>query len=197
MDKVSLEDAIRQEAEQAIHDISLKESEEIRKLDDLYKTEMEKFRNEIQSRTDARIRQESLKAENRTLLEIKKLRLRNLETFINKTVEETMKDIGSHSDYKRFLLSSITEAASCITEAFEVRLKSEDMVFEKEIMERLTASGKVSNAAITGGSEIRWGGCIVVDRSGGRIFDSSIERIYFRKSPQIHWEIMKMLGDYS
>jgi len=196
MDKISLENAIKGEAEQAIRDIALKEAEEIRKLNDAYAAEIDDFRKGIQTQTDARIKQESSKAENRTRLDIKKLKLRNLESFINRAVEEAMEDIRDNLNYKKFLLTAITDAVSRIDEAAEVRLKREDLVYEKEIKDSLKTTGKGMDVIITEDTGIRWGGCIVIDRSVGRIFDSTIERIYFRKSPQIHREVMKMLGNY-
>jgi len=196
MDKISLENAIKGEAEQAIRDISLKEAEDIWKLDDAYAAEIDAFKKDIQTQTDARIRQESSKAENRTRLDIKKLKLRNLEVFINSAVEEAMKEIRDNPHYKKYLLGAITDAISRIPEAAEVRLKREDLIYEKEIRDSLKTAGKGMDAIITEDAGIKWGGCIVVDRSVGRIFDSTIERIYFRKSPQIHREVMKMLGNY-
>jgi hypothetical protein len=41
------------------------------------------------------------------------------------------------------------------------------------------------------------GGCLIVDGPGGRIFDSTIERICFRKSSTIRREVMRLLVERS
>jgi hypothetical protein len=72
---------------------------------------------------------------------------------------------------------------------------SMDLAYEQEIREAMKVTGGSRDIAIVEGKMIKWGGCIIVDVSGGRIFDSTIERIYFRKSPAIHREVMRLLGN--
>ena len=56
-----------------------------------------------------------------------------------------------------------------------------------------TAGGN-RDIAIVEDETIKWGGCIIIDVPGGRIFDGTIERIYFRKSPVIRREVMSILA---
>lgn len=196
MDKISLEGAIKAEAEQAVLDITLKEKEEIRKLDEAYAAEIDQFKRAMQEETDAKIRQESTRMESRTSLEIKKIRLRSLETFINRIAEELAATIREQSQYKKFLLDAVNNSISQIKTGAEIRLKKEDLHLEQEIRTNLKAAGKAEDIIFAEGGEIKWGGCMVIDSSGGRIFDSSVERIYFRNSPQIQREAMKILLNY-
>jgi hypothetical protein len=193
-DKKSLENAIRNEAEHQILAISQREAEEIKKLDNAFDSGLDEFRKTIQSQTDARIRQESSKIENRASLDLKKLKIRSIEALTNRAVEEAMQTIRSNSNYKKFLLDAIIDAVGHIKTGAEIHLKKEDLVFSNDIMDALNVSGTKSDAAIIEVSRIKWGGCIIVDVSEGRIFDSTIERIYFRKSLLIRREAMRQLG---
>lgn len=193
MDKTSLESAIREQAEQVIRGITQKEADEIKKLDDAYAAEIDYFRDRFQIQTDARISQESSKVKSRISLDLKKLKLRTIEAFISRTVEEAVKAIRENVQYKRFLLDAIADAVGRISNGAEVRLKSEDLVFEKEIREALNALGKSNDIIVLEDNTIKWGGCIITDLSGGRIFDSTIERLYFRKSLLVRREVMSLL----
>lgn len=195
MEKASLESAIREEAEQAIKDIAEKEAAEIKRLDEAYATQIEAFRKQMEDRTDARIRQESSKAQSRAGLDLKKSKLRSLEAFINRTVEKVVKDIGNDSRYKKFILDAVSEAVGRIPAGAEVRLRKEDLVREKEIRETIEAGGGTGEITIAEDKMIKWGGCIVVDRLKGRIFDCTIERIYFRRAPAIRREIVRLLSN--
>jgi hypothetical protein len=195
MDNQSLESAIMNEAELAIRALVLKEAEEIKKLDDAYAAEINNFENRIRSQTDMKISQESSKSENRSVLDLKKLNLKSIEAFINRTIEEAVKSISSNPNYKRFLLDAIVDAAGRIPAGVEVRLMKEDLTFEKEIGDVLKTAGKSKGITVLEDGAIKWGGCIIVDVPGGRIFDSTIERVYFRKSLVIRREVIKILGD--
>ena len=181
--------------EQAISNLARKEAEEIKRLDDAYAAEIDDFKNRLQIQTDARISQESSKAENRTSLDLKKLKLRSIEAFISLTVEEAMKAIRDNPYYKRFLVDAIGDAIGRIPYGAEVRLKRKDLVFEEEIREVLKSAGGNRDIVVLEDNTIKWGGCIVVDAQGGRIFDSTIERIYFRKSLLIRREVMSFMGN--
>lgn len=197
MDKLTLESAIRNEAEQTIRDIVSREAEEIKKLDDAYAAEIEEFRNRVQTQTDAKIRQESAKAENRSSLDFKKLKLKSVETFINNAVEVAMKTIRDSTDYKKFLLAAIGDAVSRISTAAEIRLKKEDLVLERDIRDSLKTRSKGIDIVIREDNAIKWGGCLTIDTQSGLVFDSTIERIYFRKSLVIRREVMGILSELS
>jgi flagellar biosynthesis/type III secretory pathway protein FliH len=193
-DNKSLENAIRGEAEQQILAVAHKEAEEIKRLDDAYASGLDEFKSSIKAQTDARIRQESSKIENRATLELKKLKIRSIEELTNRSVEEAMKTIRQNSGYKKFLMDAAVDASGRILTDVEIRLNAEDLVFKNEIIDALKTSGVKGDIMILEDSGIRWGGCVIVDVQGGRIFDSTIERIYFRKSLLIRREAVRLLG---
>lgn len=194
MDGTSLESAIRNEAESAIRAMALKEAEETKGLKEAYAADMEDFRKRMEARTDDRIRQESAKMENRAGLELKKLKLKTFEIFINRTVGEVVGGIRDNPRYKSFLLDAIRDAIARIPTGAEVKIRSGDLIFEREILEAVgKADGK--DVPIIVDNTIKWGGCIIIDVPGGRVFDSTIERLYYRKSPVIRREVAKLLGN--
>jgi flagellar biosynthesis/type III secretory pathway protein FliH len=195
MDKKSLESAIMDEAEKALRALTLKEAEEIKKLDDAYSSEINDFANRLRSQTDAKISQESSKVENRAALDLKKLKLKSVETFISHAIEEAVKSININPNYKKFIINAVVDAVGRIPDGVEVRLMNGDLATEKEIRDALKSAGKNNDITVLEDGTIKWGGCIIVDMSGGRIFDNTIERVYFRKSLLIRREVMSLLGD--
>ncbi len=197
MEKTELENAIRDEAEQSIRALRQKEAEEIKKLDDAYAAEIDDFKNGIRAQTDAKIRQESAKVENRSNLDLKKLKLRSMEAFIIHAVDDSMKGIRDNPKYKEFLMDAIGNALGQIPSRAEILLKGEDLALEREIRGALKISDGASDVIFREESNIKWGGCIIKDMSGGRIFDSTVERIYFRRSAAIRREVMALLSGMS
>jgi flagellar biosynthesis/type III secretory pathway protein FliH len=197
MDKTSLENAIRNEAEQQVLSIARKEAEEIKGLDDAHAAGIDDFRKHIQDQTDERIRLETSRMENRANLDLKKHKIRSIESFISSAVEEAVKTIRDNPLYRRFLLDAIVGALGKIPAGAEIHLEKMDLAFEKDIRTAIKAAGATGDITIMEDSRIRWGGCIIVDVSGGRVFDSTIERSYFRRSLLIRREAMGLLGDSS
>ncbi len=195
MDKSSLENAIRNEAERKIHAISLKETEEINKLDDTFAADLRNFKRRMESQTDARIRQESEKIKNRASLDLRKLKLKNFEAFMDRTVQEVTTRIRSHPRYKQFLLESIVAAVRHITAGVDIKLNKEDLVFTKEILDRVKDIAASNEVSIIEDHTIELGGSIVVDKVGSRIFDTTIERVYFRKSQAIRRQAMGIFSN--
>ena len=193
MDKTSLESSIREESQRAIRAIRKKEASEVETLDEACAAEIENFRRKTEGETEAKIAQELSRLENRDILERKKLKLRIIEDFINHIVKEAVQEMRNDPRYKKFLLHVVCDAAEKSQAGVEIRLKTEDRVFEKKILEAVKADGRNRDIVVHEDSTIKWGGCIVHDEPGGRRFNSTIERIYFRKSPMIRQEVMRIL----
>ena len=193
MDKTPLESSIREESQRVILAIREKEASEIKKQEEACAAEIERFRKKSEDETEAKIAQELARLENRGILKSKKLNLHIIEDFINHIVEEAVKGMRNDPRYKKFLLYTVRDAASQTQDRAEIRLKKEDRIFEKEIMETVKADGRNQDIVIHEDSTIKWGGCIVHDESGGRRFNSTIERIYFKKSFMIRREVMRIL----
>lgn len=194
-DPTALESAIRDEAARKIRDIVRSEADEIRKIDDACAAEIGDFRHRMSAQTDARVGQEASKAKSRAVLELKKLRLKGFEAFILRVVEEAAERIREDVRYKRFLLGAIVNAVGRIAAEAEVRLHAADLVFADEIRGTLEKSGR-KDVAIVADVTIKWGGCVVVDKAAGRIFDNTIERSCFRKAQAIRREVMRMLDSH-
>ena len=77
----------------------------------------------------------------------------------------------------------------------EVFLTKADLPLEKEIMEAAGKAGRNPDVAVREDPAIRWGGCAIRDVSEGRIFNSTIDRIYYRDTAAIRREITKILNE--
>ena len=188
-----MEESIRRESEEAVRAIREKEAAEIGELDAVCAAGIEDFRKKTEAETRARIEHERSRLESKGLLERRKLKLRGLEDFIGRMVEEAVGVMRDDARYKAFLLDRVRDAAGEIETGMEVLLGKEDLVLEQEIVAAAKESGR-EDAIVREDPAIRWGGCVIRDESAGRILNSAIERIHYRRSATIRREVTKILG---
>lgn len=193
MDKTSLESSIQRECDEAVAAIGESETEEIRRLDVQCHAAVDSFRRQTTDETDAQIRLEIVRLENKALLERRKNRLRSLEDFIHRLVDEVMAGLREHPRYPQFILDAVTNAVKDIPGRADVRLAAGDLALEDDI--RLTL--KTDRLVLKEDPSIRWGGCLILDEEGGRIFNGTLERIYFRRSAAIRRKVARILADNS
>lgn len=195
MERSSLEISIREESDRDVRAIRDREASEIRVLEEAFAAEMDEFRKKTEAQTDEKMRHELSRFVNIRLLERKKARLRTIEDYITRTSDEVMNAIRDSPNYRSFLLDSVREAAGLINSSVEVHLCREDMVLEKEITDALQAGVGTRDIVVREDGSIRWGGCIVQDSQGGRLFNATLERVFFRKSFIIRRGVMHMLKE--
>lgn len=189
----TLENSIREESERIIGATKEKERSEIKELEETCAKEIEDFRKKTEAETAEKIAEELSKLENKSILERKKFKLQALEDFISHIVEDAVKEIRKDRRYKPFLTNAVTEVRDLTGNTLKVSLGEKDRIFENELREVLTKAGSNRNIIIEEDRTIKWGGAIVHDEEGGRIFNNSIERIYFRKARTIHREVLRIL----
>jgi len=195
MDNTSLENSIKRASEEMIAEIREKEARELGRLDEDYAAEIERFRKTMEAETRSRMDQELSRLENRAVLERKKLKLTTVERFIQRIVEDVMRGIRSHPRYRQFLMDAAAGAAAQIPENVEVRLAPDDGILGKDIAAAIRSAGSDRQVRIETDAAIGWGGCLVVDAARGRIFNRTLERIYFRKALQIRRKVLQVLQD--
>jgi len=193
MEKTTLERSIREESQRLLLSLKEKESVEVQKQDEACAAEIESFRKKHENETDKKISLELERLENRGLLELKKANLKFIETFINHNVKEVVKGMRKDQRYQQFLLQTIRQAASSITGKVEVLLAKDDCVLEKEIKEVIKEDGANPEILINDDPTINWGGCIISDPQRGLRFNSTMERIYFRKLSLIRRYALRIL----
>lgn len=193
MDNTTLENSILRASEEMIAGIREKEARELRQMEEDYAAEVERFRKKTEAETQARLDQELSRLENRAVLERKKLKLTTVERFIHRMVDDVMKGIRSHPRYRQFLTDAAALAAEEISGDVEVRLSPADMMLEKELAAAVQSAESERQVRIEADAAIGWGGCLVADHAGGRVFNRTLERIYFRKALLIRRKVLQVL----
>lgn len=154
MDNTTLENSIREEASRAITAIREKEALEMRQMDEVFSMEMEDFRRQAEAETESHIRQEISKLENKALLERKKMKLQNAEQFINRIVDEVMKNIRNDRLYKQFLLEAIRDGVKISGADVDIKLSNEDIFLKKDIVAAIAAMDGRKKVSITEDSKV-------------------------------------------
>lgn len=201
-DEIGLINSIKENSAGKIHVIKQQSNDEIKKLNERYVSDIEEFKRKSDDETSNKVNQELSKIRNRALIEKKKLQLRIIEDFIATMIEEAIRELRSSDKdrYKEFLQDSVDESLSQIKggEAL-VYMSEEDMGLEginikETIMQKAGHSPDISIAVDKG---ITQGGAIVVDKERGLYYNSTIERIVYRKYHEIRKEVSKILSERS
>ncbi len=174
--------------------------DEIRKLERSYISDIEELKKKINDETTSKIDQELSKIRNRALIEKKKLQLRIIEDFIATMIEEAIRELKSSrkDTYKEFLLDLVDESLSQIKEGEAlVYISEEDMMLEgtnikETIMQKAGHSPDISIVVDKG---ITQGGAIVFDKERGLYYNSTIERIVYRKFDEIRKKVLNILSE--
>lgn len=195
MKQEPLEASIRKEAEKAIYAIREKEVLETKVLDEVCAGEIKAFKEKTEAGVQAKIGHERSRLENKSLLERRKLKLCGLDGFIDRMVEEAVRIMRADPRYTAFLLDRVRDAAGGIQAGIEVSLQKEDLSLEKEIRKAAGGKRRKADVALREDPAIRWGGCAIRDETEGRIFNNTIERIYYRKAAAIRREVTKILNE--
>jgi len=199
-DEIGLINSIKENSAGKIHVIKQQSNDEIKKLNERYVSDIEEFKRKSDDETSNKVNQELSKIRNRALIEKKKLQLRIIEDFIATIIEEAIRELRSSDKdrYKEFLQDSVDESLSQIKggEAL-VYISEEDMGLEginikETIMQKAGHSPDISIAVDKG---ITQGGAIVVDKERGLYYNSTIERIVYRKYHEIRKGVSKILSE--
>ena len=199
-DETGLISSLRENSAGKIDGIKQQAEDEIRKLERSHISDIEELKKKIHDETTSKIDQELSKIRNRALIEKKKLQLRIIEDFIATMIEEAIDELRSSGKdrYKEFLLDSVDESLSQITggEAL-VYISEEDMGLEgmnikETIMQKAGHSPDINIVVDKGISQ---GGAIVFDKDRGLYYNSTIERIVYRKYNEIRKKVLNILSE--
>ena len=174
--------------------------DEIRKLERSYNSDIEELKKKIDDETTSKIDQELSKIRNRALIEKKKLQLRIIEDFMATMIKEAIRELrrSSKERYKKFVLDSIDESLSQIKggEAL-VYISEEDAMLDGTNMKDtiMQKAGHSPDISIVVDKGITQGGAIVLDRERGLYYNSTIERIVYRKFDEIRKEVLTILSE--
>lgn len=174
--------------------------DEIRDLESSYISDIEELKKKINDETTSKIDQELSKIRNRALIEKKKLQLRIIEDFIATMIEEAIRELRSSGKdrYKKFLLDSVDESLSQIKggEAL-VYISEEDMMLEATNIKEtiMQKAGHSPDISIDVDKGITQGGAIVFDKERNLYYNSTIERIIYRKFDEIRKKVLNILSE--
>lgn len=201
-DEKGLVKAIKENSDREIRAIREKAEEEIKRLKDNNVADIEGLKKQIEDETNNKIDREISKIKNRALIEKNKLKLGNIEDYIAAITEESVRDLreSNNEKYMLFLVDAIAEAVLKIYEEgitteveIPVHISEKDAGIEKLKDAVTEKTGNSAGINIIVDDEVRQGGAIVVDKTRGVYYNSTIDRIVFRKYEQIRKEVASIL----
>jgi len=201
-DEKGLVKAIKENSDREIRAIREKAEEEIKRLKDNNEADIEGLQKQIEDETNNKIDREISKIKNRALIEKNKLKLGNIEDYIAAITEESVRDLreSNNEKYMLFLVDAIAEAVLKIYEEgitteveIPVHISEKDAGIEKLKDAVTEKTGNSAGINIIVDDEVRQGGAIVVDKTRGVYYNSTIDRIVFRKYEQIRKEVASIL----
>lgn len=201
-DEKGLVKAIKETSDREIRAIREKAEEEIKRLKDNNEADIEELKKQIGDETNNKIDREISKIKNRALIEKNKLKLGNIEDYIAAITEEAVRDLreSNNEEYMLFLVDAIAEAVLKIYEEgitteveIPVHISEKDAGIEKLKDAVTEKTGNSAGINVIVDDEVRKGGAIVVDKTRGVYYNSTIDRIVFRKYEQIRKEVASIL----
>ena len=202
-DEKGLIKAIKETSDREIRAIREKAEEETRRLRENAESDIENLKRKIEQETEQKIEHEISKIKNRALIEKNKLKLGNIEDYISAMTEETVNDlrVNNREKYIPFLVDTIAEAVLKIygegktAEEIPVFISEKDAGIEKLKDAVYEKTGNSAGISIMIDNDIRKGGAIAVDEERGIYYNSTIDRIVFRKYEQIRKEVASILAE--
>ena len=197
-DEKGLVKAIRETSAREIEAVREKAKEEIERLQQICASDIEELRKKSYGETNSRLEHELARTRNRALIEKKKLKLRNIEDFFVAMTEAAVGDLrkSGKEKYIEFLMDAITESLLQIKgqEAL-VYISEEDAGLENLSKAIAQRTGHGPDIKITVDERITQGGAIVADKDKGIYYNSTIERIVYRKYDQIRKGVVTILSE--
>ncbi len=196
-DASGLMNSIRDDSAQKIDNIKKQADVDIKMLKDNFNTEMEEFKRKLFEQTDIEIDNELTKIQNSATIEKTKLKLNVIESFIESILENALNELKTEEEekYRSFLLKAIIESMSQVVgKSATIHLTKDDIRFEKEIMNTIKSNGRSkAKISISNNETIKDGGAVVIDDDTGLSYNSTLERIIYRKYDKIRKHVVDIL----
>jgi vacuolar-type H+-ATPase subunit E/Vma4 len=155
--------------------------------------EIEAFQTQAASATQARLEQALARLENRASLDRKKHKLTELESFMGSMVDEAMRSVRVSPRYVPFLVDAVAQGVRNTAAGATVGLAKEDLGLVPQIEAAVRQAGLDREIRFEEDATIGLGGCLVHDTKGGRIFNATLDRIFYRKRAQIRRAVVQII----
>ncbi|MBN1829966.1 MAG: hypothetical protein JW884_12605 [Deltaproteobacteria bacterium] len=187
--------SLKKEMERRIEGIETEASTHIEEIRKTARREGETYGDELVRETDRLVEENRRRTESQTLIDLKKLRSQVIEAFIEEMIAEAVNLLKTErrSAYEDFLLSRTEEGIQANRGSrTAVFLSEEDLTgsFKEKLSERLKGADGISIAA---DPSMALGGVVIVGEERGLRFNSSIDRILYRKAQAVRRVIAKIL----
>lgn len=191
-------ESIRQAAVDAVKSIEKRTDEEIQAMQREAKTEIDNFRNKIESDSEKSIQKEQAKINNRLNLDKKKLYLNEVNQFMEDIIKASIEEFTQNREaYSSYLLRNIMQ---CVERnglrEFNIFLSEKDMDITDKLSSNLHDNPKTAQMTLKIHQEEFCGGFIIEDIVSGLSYNYTIERVIYRHKELIRKEMMKLMKDY-
>lgn len=196
-DATPLVDSLRENIRQKIDETDGAAEREIERMEDELARQIDEYRNEQLKAFGEKVAGEGGRIRNLSVINLKKQRLDGMELFIKRAMDEAVSVVMGDPRYRDFLCSCVVSGLKNVNgSAATVLLAQTDLDYSQEIMEKIDAAGFKIRVRIMPDERIRLGGAMVIDDEAEVIYNSTVERIVYRKNDEIRREIMRNLKEH-
>jgi len=185
-------ESMRMEADDTIRKIKDDTAAEIKQIQSEYRSELMDFEKRIKSETEKNLDLELSILDNRETIETGKLRLSVLESFLEQMIQEAVSDFkNAREDYKHYLIITLKNILDLTgTEGVTVKLSAHDSDCRQKILETGVTD-------VVTDMEVILGGIIVEDHKELLNYNSTIQRMIYRKRDRIRKEMFGILSNHN
>lgn len=196
-DPSTLVKAIMENIDQQINEINRKNETDIEQMEAAIRNDIVEFSESMHKKYEESVKYEGQKIRNLAVIEMKKMEMHYIETFIKSIIDDSAVLIRNDIRYSEFLFNCVLSGVENVSGMnATILLSPDDLVYSEDIINKIEPRNQEQNIEVRSDDRLKTGGALVIDDDAGVIYNSSVERIIYRMNDEIRREIVRYIKDF-